>query len=232
MSCRVVARSSAEYIAYFWSRVDGGADCWEWAGSYIGGRDARSRYGGVPTGRQNSKEYAHRLSWMLANAAPIPAGMQVCHRCDNPRCVRPDHLFLGTGSANALDKIEKGRHITPCGSCGRRAINGHCRSCVARRRAEKAESERAEKLARQRSIAPIITRDQLDTLPERWARIVVRYYGLLGEPRASEDTIGAEEGITRQRVSQIVISAFRRLGIDRPAIPCTIPGESLTSSAA
>jgi len=52
--------------------------------------------------------YAHRFSWEMHNG-PIPNGMMVCHRCDNSRCVRPDHLFLGSAQDNVNDMIGKGR---------------------------------------------------------------------------------------------------------------------------
>ena len=54
-------------------------------------------------------EYAHRMSWVIRNG-PIPDGKYVLHRCDNPPCVNPDHLFLGTQLDNIQDRHDKGRN--------------------------------------------------------------------------------------------------------------------------
>jgi hypothetical protein len=52
----------------------------------------------------------HRAAWLVANG-PVPAGMHICHRCDNRRCYEPKHLFLGTAADNTADMMAKGRHV-------------------------------------------------------------------------------------------------------------------------
>lgn len=54
---------------------------------------------------------AHRVSWAAANGRAVPDGMLVCHHCDVPSCVNPQHLFIGDYSANTLDSVSKGRHF-------------------------------------------------------------------------------------------------------------------------
>jgi hypothetical protein len=85
----------------FWSKVDkrGPEECWPWMGAIRSGRY------GVTTGRNR---YAHRQAWEFANG-PIPAGLDVCHHCDNMVCCNPAHLFTGTAKDNAADMMRKGR---------------------------------------------------------------------------------------------------------------------------
>ena len=90
----------------FWKKVDKSDDCWEW----IGYRE-KSNYGRVSF-RGNNKVLAHRASWILTNG-DIPDGLCVLHECDNPPCVNPNHLFLGTHKDNARDRDEKGRGALP-----------------------------------------------------------------------------------------------------------------------
>ena len=92
--------SLAEAVARHTLVTDG---CWEWQG-YI----RPSGYGDVGVPGESRTEGAHRASWLI-HEGPIPDGMFVCHHCDNPRCVRPDHLFLGTSQDNMDDMWAKGR---------------------------------------------------------------------------------------------------------------------------
>jgi hypothetical protein len=86
-------------------KVDKVAECWEWQAQ-------RSRDGYGKLQLRGKKHLAHRLSFEV-HCGPIPDGINVCHRCDNPCCINPSHLFLGTQADNIADKFAKGRGVTP-----------------------------------------------------------------------------------------------------------------------
>lgn len=87
----------------FWSkvRVSGPDDCWRWT-AWIG----HNGYGIVC--RQQKQLLAHRVAWELSSGRRIPAGLFVCHKCDNKPCCNPAHFFLGTPKDNAHDAMRKG----------------------------------------------------------------------------------------------------------------------------
>lgn len=98
--CTVIA----DPVERFWSCVDRSGDCWLWT------RGATQGGYGVFSEAKRRLFLAHRYSWALANG-PIPDGLFVCHSCDTPRCVRPDHLFLATNAENMQDASRKGRLV-------------------------------------------------------------------------------------------------------------------------
>ena len=96
-------RTDAE--ARFWSKVQKSDGCWLWMPT------STFPYGYGAFYLNGTNVAAHRYAWELVNG-PIPAGLVVCHNCpggDNPRCCRPDHMFLGTLGDNTRDAVRKGR---------------------------------------------------------------------------------------------------------------------------
>jgi len=93
-----------EFRKRFWSKVEKGSECWEWR-AY----KSPAGYGMIQARTIHPVPMlAHRVAWELRNG-PIPDGLFVLHRCDNPACVRAAHLFLGTQADNNFDRDRKGR---------------------------------------------------------------------------------------------------------------------------
>ena len=96
------ATSRITVAATFWARVDKTDTCWLWTG-----RTDRKGYGRVGY-HSRGNVGAHRVAWALTHGGELPAAW-VLHRCDNPPCVNPAHLFLGDATANNRDRQQKGR---------------------------------------------------------------------------------------------------------------------------
>ncbi len=88
-------------IVKFWNKVKKSEGCWEWVGS-------RNQQGYGQFCVNRVPRPSHRVSYEL-HFGPFNAKMCICHRCDNPPCIRPDHLFLGSHQDNVRDAIRKGR---------------------------------------------------------------------------------------------------------------------------
>ena len=91
----------------FWTKVErlGPDDCWPWKAAP---RRKDQGYGAFwLNGRHQPSS---KVAWLLTNGS-VPEMQQVCHRCDNPSCCNPNHMFLGTNKDNNDDKVAKGRHV-------------------------------------------------------------------------------------------------------------------------
>lgn len=98
-------------VARFWSKVNVSdrTSCWEWTGSIL-----PSGYGEFSINHRNCR--AHRIAYEFMTGEEVPEGMSVCHSCDNPKCVNPSHLWVGTHIENMRDMDRKGRRRAPRGT--------------------------------------------------------------------------------------------------------------------
>jgi hypothetical protein len=131
----------------FWALVEKTEGCWLWRGTLDSKGYGRFRLGGRSFHRRH---FVHRISYQLAHG-PIPPELLVCHHCDRPACVRPDHLFLGTQADNIADRDAKGRKLIGEAAPKARLTEQD----VTQIRARCAEGESRSELAREFGVAKV-----------------------------------------------------------------------------
>ena len=120
-----MGRTRLDPIENWWSKVDAGDNCWFWTAGRD--RDGYGRFAVGLGGKAQAHVRAHRFAYETFNG-PIPDGLVVMHTCDNPPCVNPRHLELGTSQDNNDDKVQKGRHAPVWGDPLRRSQQVKCRN--------------------------------------------------------------------------------------------------------
>lgn len=110
--------TAARMETRLWAKAEAVGECLEWTGA----RNSAG-YGHLKDGKTSFS--AHRVAWVATNGE-IPPGAFVCHHCDNPSCIRPDHLFVGTHADNQRDKAHKGRSAKNRGGADAKAARTHC----------------------------------------------------------------------------------------------------------
>ena len=132
--------------------------CWEWQGLRFSEGYGRTKLLG-------SKEtLTHRISWLL-HGNEIPSGLCVLHRCDNPPCLNPEHLFLGTRGDNNRDREAKGRGGQPRGSAnGQSKLN----AAMVREIRQRSDEEGGRSLAQEYGVSPTSIRNILDGVTWSW----------------------------------------------------------------
>lgn len=224
-----VLRVPPEYAARFWARVDRRApdECWLWLGA---GR--LGAYGGATIGAiRRGPLAAHRIAYALTHGE-VPAGMSVCHACDNPLCCNPAHLWLGDHRDNVCDMVAKGRHVVTrallceCGAVGSRGWAARtCLECSAKRARQlqrrrhlpariAVEREQQRRFERLRDALPPTLVLLATAVGVRAARLIARNIGLYGLRREPLSALALREGVSRERVRQIVVRGLRRMGLN------------------
>jgi hypothetical protein len=192
--------------------------CWEWTG----GRSKKG-YGAIKQRAFNGMPHqakSHRLSYELFNG-PIPEGMFVCHKCDNPGCVNPDHLFAGSAADNVHDCAAKGRRVDMLKvKSGAKLTRGDVESILSKMLAGSCDSDLANEYGMtQASIFKIRRGDGWSDVPRPSA--LPKTNGRKGRPHLSQRKLSADDvkcAIASHEAGETCDSISKRMGVSRRTI--------------
>lgn len=189
-----------DWVARFWSKVQKSDGCWLWTGPV---KSRAHPYGRFWVSPERKHVKAHRIAWELEHGT-IPEKLHVLHRCDNPRCVRPDHLWLGTHRQNMQDMAAKGRAaIVRSGEAWWRVHAAHVEAKTGRRQTKTENYRRGEDTHQAK-----LTEKEVLQLRQQWA--------LRAGEKGLSEALARERGLVRQTVWQIVTRrTWRHVG-DQP----------------
>lgn len=191
----------ADKVERFWSQVarSGPDDCWEWQG-----RLSDKGYGALWSTKLGKHVSAHRVSWCLSNNADeVPSGLSVMHLCDNPPCVNPSHLRVGTHQENMADASRKGRMVGNRGSDN--GVSKLTEAQVLEARHRVAAGEPVVALAAEYGVTATALRYAL--FGETWAHVG----GPIKEPKPSKK-LNAESA---RRIRELAASGMKQTAIAR-----------------
>lgn len=198
----------------FWSKVAKGPGCWEWSGHKGSGG-----YGTTSVRGMRGPVFAHRAAYALRHGR-CPKGKVIMHTCDNKVCVNPKHLRAASQGENYRDAMRKGlikcTKASKCRWCERPPVRGaKCEWHYAESLAHRMDRKRTAIRAKNYQGVELSFPELVARFGERRAEMFADNHGLYGRHPRTLTMIGKREGVSRERVRQLVARVALELGLAR-----------------